>query len=203
MNKIEVINSEERLFERRKIFLNTVIEEATASEIIPKFIYLDSVSHDPIEFYINSPGGSVTAGLAIYDIMCSISSEVSTICFGQASSMAQVLLTAGAKGKRFAYPHAQIMMHQPMGTIQGQVTDIQIQMFEIQKLKLKLSEITALHTGQPLERVLQDAERDFYFSVDDAIKYGLIDEIITLRNVPVLNDKNRNNRKSKNNKKTK
>jgi len=188
----------EKLLENRKVFLGTVLDENSANDLISKFIYLDLMSSEDIVFYINSPGGSITSGLAVYDIMKSLKSDVKTICVGQACSMAQVLLTSGTNGKRLAYPHAQIMMHQPMGTISGMVSDIQIQMLEIQKLKMKLSQITAIHSGQPLERVIQDAERDFYFSVDEAVSYGLVDGIIPLKNIPVLSNIKRTNKNGKN-----
>ncbi len=202
---IKSLTPVEKLLESRKVFLNTVIDDISVNDIISKFLYLDLISSEDIDFFINSPGGSITSGLAVYDIMKSLKSDVRTICLGQASSMAQVLLTSGTRGKRFAYPHAQIMMHQPMGTISGQVSDIQIQMMEIQKLKMKLSEITAIHSGQPLARVIQDAERDFYFSVDEAVSYGLVDGIINLKNIPAMsnikrtikNGKNKNNKYSK------
>jgi len=176
----------EKLLENRKVFLMTYIDEISSADLILELLYLDAVSTNDIELYINSPGGSISAGLAIYDVMKSLKSDIKTICVGQASSMAQILLTAGTKGKRYAYPHAQIMMHQPMGQVSGQVTDIAIQVQEFSKLKILLAQIIAIHTGKPLEEIIKDAERDFYFTSQEAKKYGLIDEVIELRDIPVL-----------------
>jgi len=176
----------EKLLENRKVFLMTVIDELSAGDLILELLYLDAVSTNDIELYINSPGGHVSSGLAIYDVMKSLKSDVKTICVGQASSMAQILLTAGTKGKRFAYPHSQIMMHQPMGQVSGQVTDIAIQVQEFGKLKVLLAKIIASHTGRPLEDVIKDAERDFYFTAEEAKSYGLIDNIIEHRAIPEL-----------------
>jgi len=176
----------EKLLEDRKVFLMTYIDEVSVSDVILELLYLDSISTNDIELYIHSPGGSISAGLALYDVMKSLKSDIRTICVGQAASMAQILLTAGTIGKRFAYPHAQIMMHQPMGQVSGQVTDIAIQVQEFSKAKILLAKIIASHSGRPLEDVIKDAERDFYFTSDEAKKYGLIDKIIELRNIPEL-----------------
>lgn len=188
MEKIRMLASgpAEKLLENRKVFLMTVIDELSAGDLILELLYLDAVSTNDIELYINSPGGHVSSGLAIYDVMKSLKSDVKTICVGQASSMAQILLTAGTKGKRFAYPHSQIMMHQPMGQVSGQVTDIAIQVQEFGKLKVLLAKIIASHTGRPLEDVIKDAERDFYFTAEEAKSYGLIDNIIEHRAIPEL-----------------
>lgn len=171
----------EKLLENRKLFLTTVIDEISAADLILELLYLDAISTNDIELYINSPGGSISSGLAIYDVMMSLQSDVKTICVGQAASMAQILLTAGTKGKRYAYPHAQIMMHQPMGQVSGQITDIAIQFEEFKKMKYNLATITALHSGKRLEDVIKDAERDFYFTSQEAVNYGLIDHVIELR----------------------
>ncbi len=193
----------EKLLENRKLFLMTAVDEASAGDIILELLYLDAVSTNDIELYINSPGGSVSAGLAIYDVMKSLKSDVKTICVGQAASMAQILLTSGTKGKRYAYPHAQIMMHQPMGQVQGQLTDISIQVEEFMRQKHLLAKITASHTGKPLEIIAKDAERDFYFTSQEAKMYGLIDEVIELRNIPIINTKNVMEKKIRNMKKIK
>jgi len=176
----------EKLLEDRNIFLISTIDEYVAADLILELLYLDAVSTKDITLYINSPGGCINSGLAIYDVMKSLKSEIRTICIGQASSMAQILLTAGTPGKRFAYPHSQIMMHQPMGQVSGQMTDIFIQVEEFRKIKALLAKIIARHSGQPLEKVLEDAERDNFFTSEEAISYGLIDEVIKLRNIPQL-----------------
>jgi len=176
----------EKLLENRKVFLMTYVDEISAGDLILELLYLDTVSTNDIELYINSPGGSVSAGLAIYDVMRALKSDVKTICVGQASSMAQIILTSGTKGKRFAYPHSQIMMHQPGGQISGQVTDITIQVQEFSKLKVLLAHIIATHTGKPIEHILEDAERDCFFTSLEAKRYGLIDEVIDLRDIPAL-----------------
>lgn len=176
----------EKLLENRKLFLMGEIYDATASDLILELLYLDFLSTNDIELYINSSGGTVSSGLAVYDVMCSLKSDVKTICVGQAASMAQVLLTSGAKGKRFAYPHAQIMMHQPIGQVSGQVTDIAIQVKEFSKMKYNLSSINAIHSGKSLDTIMKDAERDFYFTSQEALEYGLIDGIIDLKNIPKL-----------------
>jgi ATP-dependent Clp protease protease subunit len=139
-----------------------------------------------INFYINSPGGLVTAGMAIYDTMQYIKSPVATLCMGQGASMAALLLTAGAKGKRFALPHARILIHQPLGGFQGQATDVEIQAREILRLREDLNEIMAQHTGQPIDRIHQDTERDFYMSGQQAKEYGLIDNVISRRESGIL-----------------
>lgn len=171
-----------RLLKERIIFLGEEVNETTASLIVAQLLFLES--EDPskdIHLYINSPGGSVTAGMAIYDTMNYIKSDVSTICVGMAASMGAFLLAGGAKGKRFALPNAEIMIHQPSGGAQGQATDIKIVADRIIQTKKKLNEILAANTGQPLEVVEVDTERDHYMNAEDAKKYGIIDSVITSR----------------------
>jgi ATP-dependent Clp protease protease subunit len=168
-----------RLLKDRIIFLGTPIDDVVANTVIAQLLFLEADDPDKdIYLYINSPGGIVTAGLAIYDTMNYIKSSVSTICIGQAASMGALLLTAGTKGKRFSLPHARIMIHQPLGGFQGQATDIEIHAREILKMKDTLNMIMANHTGQPLEKIHADTERDFFMSGDDAKLYGLVDEVI-------------------------
>jgi ATP-dependent Clp protease protease subunit len=169
-----------RLLLDRIIFLGTEVNDAVANAIIAQLLFLDSQDPDKdIYLYINSPGGSVTAGMAIYDTMRYVRAEVSTICVGQAASMGAFLLSAGAKGKRRALPHARVMIHQPSGgTGRAQATDIQIIAKEIQRVKDELNRLMALHTGQPVEKVTEDTERDNFITTDEALAYGLIDEII-------------------------
>ena len=168
-----------RLLKDRIIFLGTPIDDGVANTVIAQLLFLEADDPDKdIYIYINSPGGIVTAGLAIYDTMNYIKSPVSTICIGQAASMGALLLCAGAKGKRFSLPHARIMIHQPLGGFQGQATDIEIHAREILKMKDTLNKIMANHTGQPLEKIHTDTDRDFFMSGDDAKAYGLVDEVI-------------------------
>jgi ATP-dependent Clp protease protease subunit len=168
-----------RLLKDRIIFLGTPIDDNVANTVIAQLLFLEADDPDKdIYVYINSPGGIVTAGLAIYDTMNYIKSPVSTICIGQAASMGALLLCAGAKGKRFSLPHARIMIHQPLGGFQGQATDIEIHAREILKMKDTLNQIMANHTGQPLEKIHADTDRDFFMSGEDAKQYGLIDEVI-------------------------
>ena len=169
-----------RLLKDRIVFLGTPVDDAVANLIVAQFLVLES--EDPekeINFYINSPGGSVTAGLAIYDTMQYMRAPISTLCLGQAASMGAVLLTAGKKGRRFALPNSRIMIHQPSGGFQGQATDIEIQAREIDKIKKQLNGILSKHSGQPVSKVEQDAERDFFMSAQDAKEYGLIDEVMS------------------------
>ncbi len=171
-----------RLLRDRIIFLGTAINDDVANLVIAQLLFLEAEDPDKeINFYINSPGGLVTAGMAIYDTMQYIKSPVATLCMGQGASMAALLLTAGAKGKRFALPHARILIHQPLGGFQGQATDVEIQAREILRLREDLNEIMASHTGQSIERINQDTERDFYMSGEQAKEYGLIDAVITHR----------------------
>ncbi|HDL89899.1 MAG TPA: ATP-dependent Clp endopeptidase proteolytic subunit ClpP [Thermodesulforhabdus norvegica] len=171
-----------RLLRDRIIFLGTPISDEVANVIIAQMLFLESEDPDKdIHFYINSPGGLVTAGLAIYDTMQYIKPDVSTLCMGQAASMAAVLLAAGVKGKRYALPHSRILLHQPMGGFQGQATDVEIQAKEILRLREELNRILHYHTGKPLEQIAKDTDRDFYMSGEQAREYGIIDEVITTR----------------------
>ena len=169
-----------RLLKDRIIFLGAPIDDIFANLVIAQLLFLEA--EDPekdINLYVNSPGGSVTAGLGIYDTMQYVKPPINTICLGQAASMGAFLLTAGTKGKRFALPNARIMIHQPMGGFQGQATEIDIHAREILKIRERLNEIMAKHTGQPLEKISQDTERDYFMSAEEAKRYGLIDEVIT------------------------
>ncbi|MCI6752483.1 MAG: ATP-dependent Clp endopeptidase proteolytic subunit ClpP, partial [Selenomonas bovis] len=169
-----------RLLKDRIIFLGGPIDDNVANTVVAQLLFLESEDPDKdIYLYINSPGGVVTAGLAIYDTMQYIKPDVSTICIGQAASMGSVLLTAGAKGKRFALPMSRIMIHQPLGGAQGQSTDIQIQAKEILRIREVINEILVKTTGQKLEKVIEDTERDNFMTADEAKAYGLIDEVIT------------------------
>jgi len=171
-----------RLLKDRIIFMGEQVTDDMANIIIAQFLFLESEDPDKdINLYINSPGGSITAGLAIYDTMQYVKSDITTICTGQASSMAALLLAAGSKGKRFALPHSRIMIHQPMGATQGQATDIDIQAKEIIRLKKALNEILALHTGQDKKKITSDSERDFFMSGQEALEYGIVDKVITKR----------------------
>ncbi len=171
-----------RLLRDRIIFLGTAVTDDVANVIIAQMLFLESEDPDKdIHFYINSPGGLVTAGLAIYDTMQYIKPDISTLCMGQAASMAAVLLTAGIKGKRFALPHARIMVHQPMGGFQGQATDVEIQAKEILRLREDLNEILMKHTGKALEQIQRDTDRDFFMSGHQAKEYGMVDEVIMSR----------------------
>ena len=168
-----------RLLKDRIIFIGTVIDEDVANLIIAQLLFLQMEdSKKEISIYINSPGGSVTAGLAIYDTMQFIKCDAATYCMGQAASMGALLLAAGKKGKRYILPHARVMIHQPWGGASGAATDISIQAKEILRLKEKLNEILSKHTGQTLERVEKDADRDFFMSAEEAKSYGLVDEVI-------------------------
>ncbi|HYR60886.1 MAG TPA: ATP-dependent Clp endopeptidase proteolytic subunit ClpP [Nitrospiraceae bacterium] len=169
-----------RLLKDRIIFLGAPIDDIFANLVIAQLLFLEA--EDPekdINLYINTPGGSVTAGLGIYDTMQYVKPPINTICLGQAASMGAFLLTAGTKGKRFALPNARVMIHQPMGGFQGQATEIDIHAREILKIRERLNEIMAKHTGQPLERISLDTERDYFMSAEEAKRYGLIDEVIT------------------------
>ena len=168
-----------RLLKDRIIFLSDQVNDTTASLVVAQLLFLEAEDPDKdIHFYINSPGGSVTAGMGIYDTMQYIKPDVSTICVGSAASMGAFLLSAGAKGKRFALPHSTIMIHQPSGGAQGQATEIQIAAEHILRTKKKLNEILAANTGKPLEVIQQDTERDNFMSAEEAKEYGLIDEVI-------------------------
>lgn len=169
-----------RLLKDRIIFLGAPIDDLFANLIIAQLLFLEA--EDPekdVNLYINTPGGSVTAGLGVYDTMQYVKPPITTICLGQATSMGALLLAAGTKGKRFALPNARIMIHQPMGGFQGQATEVDIHAREILKIRERLNEIMAKHTGQPLDRITQDTERDYFMSGEEATRYGLIDEVIT------------------------
>ena len=171
-----------RLLRERIVFLGQQVDDSIASIIVAQLLFLEA--DDPekdIFLYINSPGGSVTAGMAIYDTMQHIRPDVSTICVGLAASMGAFLLTGGAKGKRLSLPHTRIMIHQPLGGAQGQATDIEIQAKEILYHKNRLNELMAFHTGQPIERIAEDTDRDFFMAPDEAKNYGLIDEVVAQR----------------------
>ncbi len=168
-----------RLLKDRIIFIGASISDELANSVIAQMLFLQSEDPDKdINMYINSPGGSVTAGLAIFDTMQYIKPDVCTTCIGQATSMGALLLAAGTKGKRFALPNSRIMIHQPIGGVQGQATDIDIQAKEILRVKKTINEILAKHTKQPIERIEKDADRDFFMSPEQAVEYGLIDKVI-------------------------
>ncbi len=171
-----------RLLKDRIIFIGTPINDGVANSVIAQLLFLQM--EDPkkdIHIYVHSPGGYVTAGLAIYDTMQYVTCDICTYCIGQAASMGAILLAAGTKGKRFALPNARIMIHQPLGGAQGQATDISIQAKEILRTKKKLNEILAFHTGQPIEKIEKDTDRDFFMSGEDAKTYGLVDEVVASR----------------------
>ncbi len=169
-----------RLLKERIIFLPTYIEDELANLVIAQMLFLEAEEPDKdIFLYINSPGGAVTAGLAIYDTMQYVKPNISTICMGQAASMGALLLAAGAKGKRFALPHARILIHQPLGGVQGQATDIDIQAREILRVRDELNRIFVLHTGQSMERIQRDTDRDFFMTPEQAKEYGIVDEVIS------------------------
>ncbi len=180
-----------RLLKEGVIFVVGPINDMSANTIIAQMIFLESENPDrDISLYINSPGGSVSAGLAIYDTMQFVTPDVSTICIGQAASMGALLLAAGARGKRFALPSARVMIHQPLGGFQGQASDIEIHAKEILELRKRLDKILAQHTGKPAKRVSEDTERDHFFDADQAVKYGLADKVIASR--AAINRKGRN-----------
>jgi len=173
-----------RLLKDRIIFIGEQVEDSMANIIIAQMLFLES--EDPekdINIYINSPGGSVTAGLAIYDTMQYIRPDVATICMGQATSMGALLLASGAKGKRYALPHSRVMIHQPLGGAQGQATDIDIHAREILKIRDSLNDILAKHTGQDIEKIRKDTERDYFMGSEDAKEYGIVDRVINKREI--------------------
>jgi ATP-dependent Clp protease protease subunit len=171
-----------RLLRERVIFLVGPVNDATANLVVAQLLFLESENPDQdISFYINSPGGSVSAGMSIFDTMNFIKPDVSTLCMGMAASMGAFLLSAGAKGKRFALPNSKIMIHQPLGGTQGQATDIEIHAREILKTREQLNKILAERSGQPLEKIQNDTERDYYMSADEAATYGLIDKVLDKR----------------------
>lgn len=171
-----------RLLKDRIIFLGTAIDDEVSNLVIAQMLYLESEDPDKeIFFYLNSPGGLVSSGLAIYDTMQYIKPPVSTVCMGQAASMGALLLGSGEKGKRFALPHSRILIHQPLGGFQGQASDVGIQAKEILRLKEDLNKILTKHTGQPLEKIERDTDRDYFMTSDQAVEYGLIDAVIEKR----------------------
>jgi ATP-dependent Clp protease protease subunit len=176
-----------RLLKERVVFLVGPVTEASANLIVAQFLFLESENSDKdIHFYINSPGGMVSAGLAIYDTMQYIKPSVSTLCVGQAASMGSLLLSAGEKGKRFCLPNSRIMIHQPMGGFQGQASDIEIHAKEILFLKGRLNEILAKHSGQNIQTIEKDTDRDNFLSAEDSVKYGLVDAVLTNRAVSAV-----------------
>lgn len=173
-----------RLLKDRIVFLGTPIDDNVANVIVAQLLFLESDDPDKdISFYINSPGGQVTSGLAIYDTMQYIKPDVSTLTLGQAASAAALLLAAGAHGKRFALPHSRVLIHQPIGGFQGQVTDVDIQARQMIKLKNEINQILAEHTGQPVEKIDADTDRDYFMTGEEAVEYGLVDRVITERDV--------------------
>jgi ATP-dependent Clp protease protease subunit len=167
-----------RLLKDRIIILCGEIDDINSNTIVAQLLYLDSLNNNDISLYINSPGGSVTGGMAIYDTMNFIKSDVSTICLGMAASMAAFLLSSGAKGKRYCLPNSEVMIHQPLGGAQGQATDIKIAAERILRLKDKLNQLLAKNTGQKLEKVVQDTERDNFMTAEEALNYGIIDKVL-------------------------
>ena len=171
-----------RLLKERIVFIGSPIDDLASNLIIAQLLFLEQEDQGKdIFIYINTPGGLVTSGLAIYDTMQYIKSQISTICVGQAASLGAILLAAGTKGKRFALPHSSVLIHQPLGGVQGQASDIGIQAREILKVKERLNQILSLHTGQPMERIQKDTDRDYFMSAEEAKEYGLIDEVIKQR----------------------
>jgi ATP-dependent Clp protease protease subunit len=176
-----------RLLKERVVFLVGPVTEMTANLIVAQLLFLESENPEKdISFYINSPGGSVSAGLAVYDTMQFIKPDVSTLCVGQAASMGAFLLAAGAKGKRFALPNSRVMIHQPMGGFQGQASDIEIHAREILYLRGRLNELMAKHTGQKVETIERDTDRDNFLSAEESVKYGLVDKVLLSRNETTL-----------------
>jgi len=187
-----------RLLKERVVFLVGPVEDHVANLIVAQLLFLESENPDKdIHFYINSPGGSVSAGLAIYDTMQFIKPDVSTMCVGQAASMGALLLTGGAKGKRFCLPHSRVMIHQPLGGFQGQATDIDIHAREILKARERLNEILVKHTGQAIDKIQQDTERDKFMSSQEAQSYGLIDAVLSERHSTAGLKKDKGNTKTK------
>jgi len=178
-----------RLLKERVIFLVGPVDDHVANVIVAQLLFLESENPDKdISFYINSPGGSVTAGLAIYDTMQFISCDVSTMCIGQAASMGALLMTGGAKNKRFCLPHSRMMIHQPLGGVQGQAADIEIHAKEILLIRDRLNKIMATHTGQDLDTIAKDTDRDNFMSGEESVAYGLIDEVLNSRAIPENTD---------------
>ncbi|VAX01728.1 ATP-dependent Clp protease proteolytic subunit, partial [hydrothermal vent metagenome] len=179
-----------RMLKERVVFLVGPVDDHVANVIVAQLLFLESENPDKdIHLYINSPGGSVTAGLAIYDTMQFIKCDVSTLCIGQAASMGALLLAGGAAGKRFCLPHSRMMIHQPLGGVQGQATDIEIHAKEILLVRERLNKILARHTGQPLDTIQQDTDRDNFMSGEESVAYGLIDQVLNARDVAENTDK--------------
>ncbi|MEK7475595.1 MAG: ATP-dependent Clp endopeptidase proteolytic subunit ClpP [Candidatus Coatesbacteria bacterium] len=177
-----------RLLKDRIVFVGTPVDDDVANLIVAQLLFLDGEDPEkPINLYINSPGGVVTAGLAIYDTIQYVRAPVSTICVGQAASMAALLLCAGTKGRRYALQHSRILIHQPLGGVQGQATDIDIQAREILRMRDRINEIFVLHTGQSMEKVRKDTDRDFFMSASEAREYGIVDEVFVPKKVQALN----------------
>ncbi len=170
-----------RLLTNRVVILGTEVSDEIANQICAQLLYLEGEDSSDIWLYVNSPGGSVTAGMAIYDTMQFVACDVATVCMGMAASMGQFLLTAGASGKRYTLPNARIMMHQPLAGLRGQATDIAIQAEQLAYTKRRMAELTAQHSGQPLEQIQKDSERDRWFTADEAKSYGLVDRVIVKR----------------------
>lgn len=169
-----------RLLKDRIIFIGTVVDDVISNLVIAQLLFLQMEDPDKdINIYVNTPGGSVTSGLAIYDTIQFVKPDVNTYCVGQATSMGALLLAAGTKGKRYALPHARIMIHQPWGGVQGAASDISIQAKEILRLRDRINELLAHHTGQPLDKIVKDSDRDFFMSAEEAKQYGIVDEVIT------------------------
>ena len=184
-NVLEKTNNSERVYDLysrllkdRIIFISDEINDNTANIVVSELLYLDSISHDDISIYINSPGGSITSGMAIYDTMNYIKSDVSTICIGIAASMAAFLLSSGSKGKRFILPNSEVMIHQPLGGAQGQATEIKIAAQRILKLKDKLNNILAINNNKNIEKIESDTERDNFMNSNEALEYGIVDKIL-------------------------
>ena len=167
-----------RLLKERIILLNGEINDSLSNIVVAELLYLDSINHDDISIYINSPGGSITSGLAIYDTMNFIKSDVSTICIGMAASMGAFLLSCGTKGKRYILPNSEVMIHQPLGGVQGQATEIKIAAERILKLKKKLNSILSKNCNKSLEKIEQDTERDYFMDAEESLEYGIVDKII-------------------------
>jgi len=174
-----------RLLKERIVLLGSPIDDDVANLVIAQLLFLEAEDPEkPIQLYINSPGGSVTAGLAVYDTMQYVRPDIATLCIGQAASMAAWLLAAGAPGRRMGLPNCRVMIHQPMGGFQGQATDVDIQAREILKLRHRMNEILAHHVGKPVEQIAKDTERDYYLGADEALTYGLIDQVMVRHTVP-------------------
>ena len=172
-----------RLLKNRIIILSGEIDDNLSNSVVAQLLYLDSLNHDDISIYINSPGGSITSGMAIYDTMNFIKSDVTTICIGMAASMAAFLLSCGTKGKRYILPNAEVMIHQPLGGAQGQATEIKIAAEHILKIRCKMNRILSINTSQPIERIESDTERDYFMDSKESLDYGIVDKIIEKKEI--------------------